>query len=244
MDTPTSKTIQQQSTVIVTAPKPRRSDDKLQPKALRQMKVFSILQMVIGAMCTLTGIVLSVQYSTFNTMERTGYGIWIGINFILIGSMAQTAVRINTRPRIILAMILNIISAIIWFPLLAVLTYIALRNTDMHHCTRRYYHYSTCKRMDAPLALEGILCVFAVVEMIIAVKSSVICWLGIRQQTEREILARQYKEMAANQQRMNERSQWSLDNVRQPIGFQRQYVSPMNFSVQHTAINTEYHIKR
>ena len=87
-----------------------------EPTASFLMCWLSIFHIVIGILSVVAGTVLLID-----PYVNIGYGIWDGVYFIVIGGIGLGASQKNMKIWIIATMVLNIISAAIFCPILLLL---------------------------------------------------------------------------------------------------------------------------
>ncbi|XP_067929402.1 uncharacterized protein [Watersipora subatra] len=140
---------------------------KLKSTALSQLKGLSIAQLVVGGLCLLFGIILLPAETDKPTawLSSICYGIWCGAYFIFVGGIGFGAVMRNTSSWINATMILNILTSTIFFPVLLILSSIAVSlNTSSSQWDRQAY-----------TAFNSILLLLSIAELVITIWSSVIC---------------------------------------------------------------------
>ncbi|XP_067931022.1 membrane-spanning 4-domains subfamily A member 12-like [Watersipora subatra] len=145
--------------VTIVTQNPLGGGYKLRPTALKQLKGLSITQVVMGALCILFGIILiPVELSTNNGwVSVTGYGIWSGVYFAIVGGNGLSAVKHNTEGRITATLVLNIISSALFFLPLISMASTGVGLNASSRC-RGYYYYTSCSATNAALALNIFLC--------------------------------------------------------------------------------------
>ncbi|XP_067929398.1 membrane-spanning 4-domains subfamily A member 4A-like isoform X2 [Watersipora subatra] len=162
--------------VTIVTQNPQESFYKLKPIALSQLKGLSITQIVVGALClpfafSLLPVEAESNYSS--KLSFTGYGIWCGVYFVLAGGIGLGAVKHNTKPWINATMILNIFSSAIFFPVLISMASIVVGgNTFSSYCKR---YSSACPSEETSTALNCVLLLFSVAELMIAIWIAVLC---------------------------------------------------------------------
>ncbi|XP_067929526.1 membrane-spanning 4-domains subfamily A member 12-like isoform X1 [Watersipora subatra] len=162
--------------VTVVTQNPPGEGYKLKAAALKQLKGLSVTQVVMGAFCILFGIILiPVELSTYNAwISVIGYGIWSGVYFVLVGGIGLGAVKHNTGGWITSTMVLNIISSALFFlPLISM----ASTGVGLNASARcgGYYYYISCSATKAALALNILLVLISLAELVITIWSAVLC---------------------------------------------------------------------
>ncbi|XP_067929528.1 membrane-spanning 4-domains subfamily A member 8-like [Watersipora subatra] len=164
--------------VTIVTQNPPGEGYKLKVTALKQLKGLSITQVVMGVLCILFGIILiPVELSTYYTwISVSGYGIWSGVYFVIVGGIGLGAVKHNTGGWITATMVLNIISSALFFPPLVFMASTGLGIHASYSC-EGYYYYSSCSVIakNAALALNVFLLLISLAELVITIWSAVLC---------------------------------------------------------------------
>ena len=62
-----------------------------------QIKVISTVQIGMGAVCILFGILLIMLPSDYKMIGEIGFGFWIGISYALVGGIGLAASLFNSK---------------------------------------------------------------------------------------------------------------------------------------------------
>ena len=139
-------------------------EDKFRWKALMQMRAISIVQIVIGIFCILFGI-------TGMELKYLGYGIWIGVYFKLVGIFGLVSVKMNNKCWIIVAMVLNILSASAWCLPLVGLTIAGLATTNSISCADEL----NCDGKNTSIAWDSLMLLMGLVQIMNGIWSTLLC---------------------------------------------------------------------
>ncbi|KAF6028496.1 hypothetical protein EB796_013192 [Bugula neritina] len=169
----------QQPVTIVTQPAPQNDlEDKFQPSALSQMKVLSIMQIVMGVLCIIFGITLAaLDYSSYlsSTSEIgvIGYGIWIGLYFILVGGIGMGAVSQNSNGWIVSTMVLNILCSAVWCWMLLSFSSAGLVSMSLNECI--WFFCSSNHIADVFYAMDGMMLIMSIIQFVITIWCAALC---------------------------------------------------------------------
>ncbi|XP_067930028.1 membrane-spanning 4-domains subfamily A member 8-like [Watersipora subatra] len=163
--------------VTIVTQNPPGEGYKLRATALKQLKGLSVTQVVMGALGILLGIILiPVELSTNNSwISVTGYGIWSGVYFAIVGGIGLGAVKHNTEGWITATLVLNIISSALFFLPLVSMASIGVGINASSRCQSYSYYYISCSATKAALSLNVFLVLIALVEFVITIWSAVLC---------------------------------------------------------------------
>ncbi|XP_067930027.1 high affinity immunoglobulin epsilon receptor subunit beta-like [Watersipora subatra] len=162
--------------VTIVTQNPPGEGYKLRATALKQLKGLSITQVVMGALCILFGIILiPVELGTYTGwLSISGYGIWSGVYFVLVGGIGLGAVKHNTSGWITATMVLNIISSALFFLPLISMASTGVGLNASYSCGS-YYYYGSCSAINAALSLNVFLVLISLAELVITIWSAVLC---------------------------------------------------------------------
>ncbi|XP_067929530.1 membrane-spanning 4-domains subfamily A member 8-like isoform X2 [Watersipora subatra] len=163
--------------VTIVTQNPPEEGYRLKATALKQLKGLSVIQVVMGALCILFGIIIiPFELSTYNAwISFPGYGIWSGVYFVIAGGIGLGAVKHNNGSWISATMVLNIISSPLFFLPLISMASLGVVYNALVHCGGYYYYYRSCSGIKAVLALDIFLVLISFAELVITIWSAVIC---------------------------------------------------------------------
>ena len=142
-----------------------------------QMKVISTVQIGMGAVCILFGILLIMLPSDYKMIGEIGFGFWIGISYALVGGIGLAASLFNSKRWIIAAMIFNIGSSVISFISHAIFVSEDIYLTWLSSCEP----VLNCEERRRELALDSLLIIIAVAELVANIWSYVLCCRAVCQ---------------------------------------------------------------
>ncbi|XP_067931023.1 membrane-spanning 4-domains subfamily A member 4A-like [Watersipora subatra] len=150
---------------------------QLEATALTQMKWLSFSQVVIGGLCILLGIILipveTSMYMYYGEFSTIGHGIWCGAFFVIVGGVGLGAFAHNTIGWIAATLVLNIVSSILFSPLLASLASIDLADNISVGCETDISSF--CSAINFVVGLNILLVLVSIAEFAITIWSAVLC---------------------------------------------------------------------
>jgi len=166
---------QQPQTVVITQ-QPQQQEDKFSSNAKSQMTVLSIIQIVMGSLCILFGIILlALWFRSDDGIAFIGYGIWIGIFWLIVGIVGHSAAKAEKDScKIVGAMVMNIICTVMfcWMMIGMASTSIAIVN-DNSCFYGIYCHRDAINRVF--LGLDSLMLIMALIQFVITIWCAALC---------------------------------------------------------------------
>ncbi|XP_070540694.1 uncharacterized protein [Ptychodera flava] len=144
--------------------------------ASRATMVFGIFQMIFGGICVILGITAIVIRCQ---LREAGIGIWCGVMFALAGVFGLLASFKKTNAMIITTMVLSIIAATMAGGACITNIIAAAIEEECYYHYRNYYPYDYDYYCDSSyggrVAVDSILALVTLAELVIAILQSVFC---------------------------------------------------------------------
>ncbi|XP_070540099.1 membrane-spanning 4-domains subfamily A member 4D-like [Ptychodera flava] len=140
--------------------------------ASRATMVFGIFQIIFGGICVLQGITAVVIVCK---VSESGTGIWCGVMFAVAGSFGIAASLKKTNAMIITTMVLSIISATMAGIACIISVFAAVIEENCYQWDGDWYPYYCDTEYDGRVAVDSLLAVVALAELVIAVLQSAFC---------------------------------------------------------------------
>ncbi|XP_070538158.1 membrane-spanning 4-domains subfamily A member 4D-like [Ptychodera flava] len=139
--------------------------------ASRATMVFGIFQIIFGGICVILGITAIVIQCQ---LREAGIGIWCGVMFALAGVFGLLASFKKTNAMIITTMVLSIIAATMAGSACITNIIAAAIEQECYYHYRNYYYFCE-SNYGGRVAVDSILAVVTLAELVIAILQSVFC---------------------------------------------------------------------
>jgi len=173
-----------QNMVIVEQQQQGDDVDRFTDSAKKHMKVLSCIQLVMSFLCIIFGIVLLAEFyndTMHDSVAFMGYGIWIGIIWLVVGAVGLASTRGETNScKIVAAMVLNIIcaSAFCYTMFGFSAAGISIADGGRRYCRRWSWDDEDCTsdtETTLELALNSLMLIMAFMQFVITIWCAVLC---------------------------------------------------------------------
>ncbi|XP_067945399.1 membrane-spanning 4-domains subfamily A member 3-like [Watersipora subatra] len=137
-----------------------------------QMYGLSVVQIVAGIICFAPGVVGIINKQ--KDYNYTGYGIWTGLYFIVVGSIGLGAAKSNTHCLTISAMVLNIIASVLC-GISVIFSSFGIDWSKDCRVDSSLYYMDDCQAENEALATNAVLLAASLVELLLTIWSAVLC---------------------------------------------------------------------